>query len=351
MYLDEGKKIIKRYVDEGLLPGAVFAYVTKDDCEKDCYGYKALLPEKEALTMDTLYDLASLSKVIGTAPMIFKLTEEGLISMKMKVSSILEDFPYKDITVEDLMTHTSGIAADDKNYKKCKDPEELWDFVMKEVEWPCKRKEKVVYSCFGFIILGKIIEHYKKDIPSYFEDVIASPLGTSNLFYRPEDHGRMKDCAPTEVTEARGIIQGEVHDGKAHILNGRAGNAGVFSDIDGLIRYTQMILNDGVYNGKKILEKTTIDLLKKPYTEGMNEIRTIGGWFFGDPNQSNGDYISKHSLYHTGFTGTSLYIDFDRGCGIILLANAIHPSRDHKMIEIRNLFHDQVLLKTDEVNG
>ena len=115
MYLDEGKKIIKRYVDEGLLPGAVFAYVTKDDCEKDCYGYKALLPEKEALTMDTLYDLASLSKVIGTAPMIFKLTEEGLISMKMKVSSILEDFPYKDITVEDLMTHTSGIAADDKN--------------------------------------------------------------------------------------------------------------------------------------------------------------------------------------------------------------------------------------------
>ena len=234
MYLDEGKKIIKRYVDEGLLPGAVFAYVTKDDCEKDCYGYKALLPEKEALTMDTLYDLASLSKVIGTAPMIFKLTEEGLISMKMKVSSILEDFPYKDITVEDLMTHTSGIAADDKNYKKCKDPEELWDFVMKEVEWPCKRKEKVIYSCFGFIILGKIIEHYKKDIPSYFEDVIASPLGTSDLFYRPEDHGRMKDCAPTEVTEARGIIQGEVHDGKAHILNGRAGNAGVFSDIDGL---------------------------------------------------------------------------------------------------------------------
>ncbi|MBQ1287435.1 MAG: beta-lactamase family protein [Erysipelotrichaceae bacterium] len=349
MVLDEGKKIIKQYVDEGLLPGAVFACVTKDGCEKDFYGYKALLPEKEVLTLDTVYDLASLSKVVSTAPLILKLIEEGRISIETKVSSVLEDFPFEDITVKDLMSHTSGIAADDKNYKKCKNGEELWDFMMKEVEWPCRRKERVIYSCFGFIILGKIIEHYKKDIPSYFDEVIAGPLGAVNMFYRPEDRGRQKDCAPTEVTEARGIIQGEVHDGKAHILEGRAGNAGVFSDLDGLVRFTQMILNDGVYEGKKILERSSVALLKEPYTEGMNETRTIGGWFYGDRSQSCGSQISERSLYHTGFTGTSLYIDLERGCGIVLLANAIHPSREHKMAEIRRLFHDEVLRKIDEL--
>ncbi|MCR4632542.1 MAG: beta-lactamase family protein [Erysipelotrichaceae bacterium] len=347
MVLDEGKKIIKQYVDESLLPGAVFAYVTKEDCEKDFYGHKALFPEKEVLTLDTVYDLASLSKVVSTAPLIFKLIEEGCISLKTKVSSVLDDFPYEDITVEDLLSHTSGIAADDKNYKKCKNGEELWDFMMKEVEWPCKRKEKVIYSCFGFIILGKIIEQYKKDIPSYFEEVIAGPLGALNMFYCPEDRGRKRDCAPTEVTEARGIIRGEVHDGKAHILKGRAGNAGLFSDIDGLVRFTQMILNDGVYEGKRVLKSSSIALLKKPFTVGMNEVRTIGGWFYGDPNQSCGSRISEDSLYHTGFTGTSLYIDWKRDCGIILLANAVHPSRDHKMVEIRKLFHEKVLETAD----
>lgn len=350
MVLDEGKKIIKRYVDENLLPGAVFAYVTKEDCEKDFYGYKALFPEKEVLTLDTVYDLASLSKVVSTAPLILKLIEEGCISLDTKVCSVLEDLPHEDVTVADLMSHTSGIAADDKNYKRCKSGEELWDFMMKEVEWPCKRKERVIYSCFGFIILGKIIEHYKKDIPSYFEEVIARPLGAVNMFYRPEDHGRQKDCAPTEVTEARGIIRGEVHDGKAHILEGRAGNAGLFSDLDGLIRFTQMILNDGVYEGKRILESSSIALLKEPYTKGMNETRTIGGWFCGDRSQSCGSHISERSLYHTGFTGTSLYIDPERECAIILLANAVHPSRDHQMAEIRKLFHDEVLRKVDEIN-
>ncbi|MDO4378029.1 MAG: serine hydrolase domain-containing protein [Erysipelotrichia bacterium] len=347
MILNRGKEIIKRYVDNNELPGAVFAYVERDYVEKDLYGYKSLLPVKEKLNFDTLYDIASLSKVVATSTMVFKLVEEGLISFKTKVRSILPEYPFEDVIVRDLLTHVSGIAGDDKDYKKCKTEEQLWQFIM-NLPRIYDKGTKCVYSCFGYIILGKIIEHYKGSLEKYLDETLCEPLGTSNIMYCPQKKGRESDCAATEVTEARGIIKGVVHDGKCNIMNGVAGNAGIFADIDSLTRYVQMILNDGVYNGNTVLKKSTVQLLKKVYTPGLNEMRTIGGWLAGDLNQSDGDYVSEHSLYHTGFTGTSIYIDFDRGCGIILLANAVHPSRVHKMIEIRNLFHNQVLIAADE---
>lgn len=347
MFLDNGKKIIKKYVDENQLPGAVFAYVEKDYVEMDLYGYKSLVPFKEELSFDTLYDIASLSKVVATSTMIFKLVEEGLISFKTKVKSILPEYPFADVTVRDLLTHVSGMPADDKAYKKCKTDKELWEFII-SLPRAYDRGTKCEYSCFGYITLGKIIEHFKGSLEKYLEETVCKPLETNNIMYCPKKRNRQNDCAPTEVTEARGVIKGEVHDGKCHIMNGVAGNAGIFADIDALTRFVQMILNYGKYNGKTVLEESTVQLLKKVYTENLNEKRTVGGWYMGDINQSNGDYISEHSLYHTGFTGTSIYIDFDRECGIILLANAVHPSREHKMIEIRNLFHNQVLISIDK---
>lgn len=348
MYLDKGKEIIKRYVDNGQLPGAVFAYVEKDYIEKDLYGYKSLFPNKEKLSFETLYDIASLSKVVATSTMIFKLVEEGLISFKTKVKSVLLEYPFEDVTILDLLTHTSGMFGDDKEYKKCKSKEQLWQFIL-DLPKAYNKGEKCLYSCFGFIALGKIIEHYKGSLEDYLEKTLCEPLETENIMYCPSKRGREVDCAPTEVTDLRGVIKGVVHDGKCNIMNGVSGNAGIFADIDSLIKFVQMILNDGIYNGNVVFEKSSVQLLKKVYTPGLNERRTVGGWFIGDTNQSDGDYISEHSLYHTGFTGTSIYIDFDRECGIILLANAIHPSREHKMVEIRNLFHNQVLLSIDRL--
>lgn len=349
MYLDEGKKIIKRYADNGLLPGAVFAYVEKDSYEKDLYGYKSLVPSKVETSFDTLYDIASLSKVVATATMIFKLVEEGLISFKTKVVSILKEYPYDDVTIRDLLVHTSGMVGDDKRYKQCNSGEQLWSFMMNDLDRKYKRNEKCEYSCFGYITLGKIIEHFKGSLENYLDEVLCKPLKTNNIMYCPKKHNRENDCAPTEITDTRGIIKGIVHDGKCNILDGVAGNAGIFADIDGLIRFTQMMLNDGIYEDNIVLKKSTIDLLKKNYTIGLNEKRTLGSWFIGDNNQSSGDYISELSLYHTGFTGTSIYIDFDRNCAVILLANAVHPKRDNKMVEIRNLFHNQVLMSVDEI--
>ena len=104
-----------------------------------------------------------------------------------------------------------------------------------------------------------------------------------------------------------------------------------------------MMLSDGVLHGETILKKETMELFKTSYTEGLNESRTMGGWYFGDLSTSAGTRVSKHSLYHTGFTGTSIYIDFERKCGIALLTNAIHPKRESPIAAIRKVFHEQLL--------
>ena len=126
-------------------------------------------------------------------------------------------------------------------------------------------------------------------------------------------------------------------------MEGLAGNAGVFADIETVSRFVQMMLNNGRYNNNQILKESTMELFKKSYTEGLNQSRTMGGWFFGDKSTSSGDRVSTCSLYHTGFTGTSIYIDYKRNCGLVLLTNAIHPSRETKMLEIRPRFHNELL--------
>ena len=335
-------ELIRRYVDERQIPGACFSIVTPKEIAYSSYGNKALVPEEEVTSTDTLYDIASLSKVVSTSTMIAKLIEEGRLSFDTKVSSVLADFPHEDITVKDLLVHTSGYPADDRDYKKCKGPKELYDFILR-LPRTYKRGEKVEYSCFNYLLLGRIIDKLCGDMEDYAKEVLFDHLGSEHIMYKPNEKGRTKDCAPTEVTEARGIIQGEVHDGKAHIMGGVAGNAGVFADIEALSRFAQMMLSDGVLHGETILKKETMELFKTSYTEGLNESRTMGGWYFGDLSTSAGTRVSKHSLYHTGFAGTSIYIDFERKCGIVLLTNAIHPKRESPIAAIRKVFHEQLL--------
>ena len=347
LYINEGKKILERFVESGELCGASFAFVTKDEYECDYVGYRSLLPEKIPNSIDTLYDLASLSKVVSTTVLALKLVEDGYISLHTKVSSVLPDFPHGNITVFHLLTHTSGLPADDKDYKSCKDSEDLYRFI-KQLKLNHEPGTFVEYSCFGYIVLGRIIEHFKGDLDRCAQEEIFRPLGMFNTMYNPKEKGREDDCAPTEATTQRGTIKGEVHDGKACIMGGVAGNAGVFSDIKDVCRFVAMILNDGEFLGRRILKRSTLDLLGRSFTEGLNSNRTLG-WLFADKVTNAGDYTTDVSLFHTGFTGSAIYIDFIRGCGVILLDNAVHPTRNNpKKEEIRNLFFNQVLLRFDE---
>ena len=341
-------ELIRRSADNKEIPGACFSIVTPKEIAYSFYGKKALVPKEEELSGDVLYDIASLSKVVSTSTLIAKLIEEGTLSFDMKVCDLLPSFRYDDVTLLDLIVHTSGYPADDKDYKKCRDRQELFNFII-DLPRTYKRGERVEYSCFNYIILGRIIEKVKGDMEAYAKEVLFDAIGNEHIMYQPTLKGRAQDCAPTEVTDIRGVIQGEVHDGKAYIMGGVSGNAGVFADIEGASKFVQMMLNDGVLYGKQILSRKTMELFRQSYTEGLNESRTMGGWCFADKTTSAGTQVSDCCLYHTGFAGTSIYIDFERNCGIILLTNAIHPKRETKIAAIRKSFHENILDDIDRM--
>jgi len=331
--------ILQEYVDAGKLPGGTFGYITLDNEEYGYCGYSQLVPNKIETSLDTLYDMASCSKVVATTTMILKLIEDNIIGIDDFVYKHLPEFPYSNITIKQLLTHTSGLPGDDKRYKECRNKDEFIKF-MYSLSLNNEPGKVVEYSDFGYITLGLIIEKYKGSIEDYANEVIFKPLGMNNTMYNPYLKGKKNNCAAAELTDARGLIQGEVHDGKAHILNGLSGNAGLFSCVQDLGKFVRMMLNDGY----PILKKETVDSLKHSYTEGLNLPRTIG-WMFADKNTSCGDQISDVSLYHTGFSGTSIYIDYVNKIGIILLINRVHPSRNDttSILEARKAIHNKIL--------
>ena len=333
------EKILKKYVDEGKLPGGTFGVVTLDSEEYGHYGYSQIAPEKKPNNIDTLYDMASCTKVVATTTMILKLIEDGIIALNDSVCKHLPQFPYENITIKHLLTHTSGLPGDDKRYKECKGKDELVKF-MYSLSLNNEPGKVVEYSDFGYITLGLIIEKYKGNLEDYANELIFKPLGMNNSMYNPYKKNRKEDCACAELTEARGLIQGIVHDGKAYCLDGLSGNAGLFSCVKDLGKFCKMMLNDG----SPILKKETIELLKHCETKGLNLSRTLG-WMFADKTTSCGDQISDVSLYHTGFSGTSIYIDFVNRLAIILLVNRVHPSRSdsESILKFRKEVHNTLL--------
>lgn len=345
--IEEAKTYLSEVIAKEEIPGCACAVVTKDEALSFALGHASLVPHKTALTKDMLYDLASVTKVVSTTTLTLKCIEKGYFSLKTKVAELLKDFPHKEVTIEHILTHTSGILFDDKRYKACFGKAEMKDFIWAK-DLSFKPGEKVEYSDFGYCVLGFVIEEVAGPLDKLAKEWIFEPLGMHDTYYQPSKYVDVARIVPTEITSDRGLVHGDVHDGKAFRLEGLSGNAGVFSNVDDLSKFVQMILNEGSLNGQRVLSKSTIKNFKKCYTEGLNMRRTLG-WFTNDPSVSMGDYYSNMCLFHTGFSGTSIYIDFERECGIILLTNRVHPSRDNANIaHIRNIVHNLLLKNYDD---
>lgn len=322
------KKFIEECVEGGAFPGAAFGIVTKEASMFDAAGYSQLVPEKENADIDTIYDLASLSKVVSTTTIILMLIEQGKITLHTKVSDILGSFKYKDVTIWNLLTHTSGLPSDIQDYKKfCKTKEDLINRAL-SADLVYETGKKVMYSDIGYILLGLIIEKTAGRLDEFFKTNIAEPLDMKDSFYNPQDSVRIR-CAATEINETRGCIRGTVHDGKAYISGGVSGHAGLFSTVEDLGKFCRMILNDGLSCKKRILSRNSIMLMRECHTAGLNERRGLG-WQVKDSSNSMGDLASECSIYHTGFAGTSILIDFKNEMAFILLTNRIHPTRENK---------------------
>lgn len=324
--------LIEKAINEGTMPGANYCLITNGKKYINSLGKKALFPKEEENNLETIYDMASLSKVVVTTTAVMMLLEQGKLRLNDIVKKYVPNFRFSQITIWDLMTHTAGLPADV--------PGPLYDNeadLMKHLLNPdltYSKNTKIVYSDIGYMLLGFVVEAVSgMGLDKFAGENIFKPLEMTNSCYNPKDYNR---CAPTEKYGER-IVRGYVHDEKAYALNGVAGHAGLFSTIADVSNFMEMILNDGVYNGKRVLTKKTIDLLYTPQVEqytgiNKNPLRRGLGWIIQGVNSVAGDYASPNTIMHTGFTGTHIFIDRDNKIAFCLLSNRVHPTRENNLL-------------------
>jgi CubicO group peptidase (beta-lactamase class C family) len=298
-----------------------------------------------AVKTDTVYDLASLTKVIVTTTMAMAMVDEGRLDLARPVSAFIPGFRggSKDkVTVEQLLTHSSGIDWWAPLYKEISGQDA---YVKRIAAMDLKNEpgQKAVYSDLGLILLGEILERVAgESLETFGRTRIFEPLGMKDTLFRP-GKPLLPRIAPTEVVAERGgLVHGLVHDENAMALGGVSAHAGLFGTAPDLARFAQMMLNGGVYEHQRIVSRATVERF-------TGEIRVPGssrayGWEKPTGDNSAGARLSPAAFGHTGFTGTSIWIDPGQKLFVILLTNRVHPTRENNQIrQVRKDVHDAVV--------
>lgn len=304
---------IKELVETKKIPGASYAFVSKETTSQYVYGKKQIIPYEEFLEEGTLYDMASLTKVICTTTIILQLVEKGKIEIDQPLNKYLPDFKDPRVTIRELLTHTSDINPYIPNRDKL-NQKELKQALL-ALTSGSNRGEAVVYTDTGTILLGFLIESfYQKPVQQVFKEEILNSLHMNDSDFSFEDTTLI---APTEVTKTRGLIKGTVHDPKAFVLGKHCGSAGLFSTVNDTLKFVYMVLNKGMYDEKRLLEEETVLNLLLSYTQKNSKPRSLGWDLIS--------YQGRHILYHTGYTGTFIIIDILAEEAFVFLSNRVHP--------------------------
>ncbi len=340
-------------ISDGAFPGGVLAVGYRDELTIRAFGKQTYDSSAPTVRPDTLYDIASLSKSLVTTTLIAHLTEVtggGRVDLDAPIERYLPewasganpDWRHK-VTVRHLLTHTSGLPAHVDYYKKCKTEAEVVAKIMAEPLLAAPG-EKEVYSDLGYILLGAIIERVTgRTLEALAQEQIFAPLGMKDTMYNPPK-SLLARIAPTEKdTEYRKrLVHGVVHDENAFAMGGVAGHAGVFSTAGNLAAFCQMLLNGGLYAHHRFLGRSTI--AEFTASQALSGGTRTFGWAVPTEGSSSGHYFSKSSFGHTGFTGTSIWIDPEKELFVILLTNRVYPTREnHKIQQVRPALHDAVL--------
>lgn len=341
--------LMDRIIDDAIqkkeLPGAVVLVGHRGRIVwRKAYGSRAVEPQREAMTADTIFDLASLTKIVATATSIMILIERGEVRLSDPVTKFIPEMKgdrRDSITIEQLLTHTSGFAPDF-------DLKERWsgyDEAMKRLYREPLRTPvgaRFVYSDINYIALAQVVHRVSGIMLDEFaRRNIFAPLGMRDTGFRP-DTKFVSRIAPTEKRrsqmnylgdsgadagrEGEQWLRGQVHDPTSFRMGGVAGHAGLFSTADDLSIYGQMILNGGIYNGRRILSPLTVATMTQPRAVSESGAARGLGWDIATSFSSNkGDLFPLGSFGHTGFTGTSLWIDPATETFVVFLSNRVHP--------------------------
>ena len=343
-FLDE---IIGAAVVRKDFPGAVLLVARKGKAVfRRAYGESQRVPEPRPMAVDMIFDLASVTKPVATATSIMILVEQGKVRLWDLVTEYVPEFlPYfheKGMAGEEarlwhLLTHTSGLPpyTDAKEAaKKLGDPCSTADLARLIADIPKESPvgRKFVYSCLNYITLAHIVQKVTgKTIAEFAEELIFKPLGMKRTFYRPPE-SLLGHCVPTEVVDGtpwRGIV----HDPLARLQGGISGNAGLFSTADDLAVFAQMLLDKGEWKGVRILSPLSVERMTEVYPKVGDSGRGLG-WDLD--STVRGDLFGPDSYGHSGYTGTSIWIDPDTQTTVVLLTNRVHPDDKGDIIALRS---------------
>ena len=332
---------------EGEIPGAVAAIVHNGILiGPRAFGWAVRDPVRIPMTPRTIFDMASLTKVVATLPSVLIACERGLFRLDDPVSRFIPEFASgnkEGITLRHLLTHTSGLPAHVKFWEMGLKKEEILPFISSLEVPPGAPGQKVVYSDLGFILLGEVLRRVTGlRLDEFASREVFAPLGMAETcFLPPEDKKHL--IAATEFRPDLGKwMWGEVHDENAFALGGIAGHAGLFSTAEDIARYALMWLGQGEWGGRRVMSKAAVAAATSEQTSA-GERRGLGWLLRSQSFSSGGDFFSVRSFGHTGFTGTSLWCDPETGTAAILLTNRVHAGRQgNAVIRLRPIFANAV---------
>jgi CubicO group peptidase (beta-lactamase class C family) len=367
--LDSLDVIIRDHLARGAAPGASIAIGRHGRLVKlQGYGLLDARLQFGSVNDSTLYDLASLTKVIGTTTAVMLLVDAGMIDLDAPVYQYIPEWegnPTRDaVTVRNLLLHNSGLAAGGNLYRTARGPASYRSAIARsDLVYP--PGTRTVYSDYGAILLGAIVEQVSgQTLDAFLHDRLFAPLGMTDTGFNPLQWASgttlavgaadtrpealppssplLKRIAPTEwdSTFRARQMQGIVHDENAYAMGGVAGHAGLFSSARDLAIFAQLMLNRGTYGGRRFIEEATV----RQFTQRASALSSRAlGWDTPTANSSNGQFFTASSFGHTGFTGTSLWIDPERDVYVVLLTNRVNPTRSNqKHLPLRIDVADQV---------
>jgi CubicO group peptidase (beta-lactamase class C family) len=330
--------LVQAAIDEKKLPGAVILLGRGDRVLfQQAIGHRALEPAPEPMTLDTIFDLASLTKVVATTTSMMILVEQGKIRMSDRVSAYIpgfERYGKENITVRHLMTHVSGLRPDVDLADMWSGSDTAINLAIEEVPASLPG-ERFVYSDINYFLLGDIVRRVSgMPLDRFAETQIFAPLGMKDTSFTPPESLRPR-IAPTERCTPLGwpcegpnmsMLRGIVHDPTARRMAGVAGHAGLFSTAADLSTFCRMLLGGGAFQGARILAPLTVAKMTTAVSPAADRNVRGLGWDMDSSYSSNrGELLPLGSFGHTGFTGTSLWIDPATGMFVVFLSNRVHP--------------------------
>ena len=346
--------VIRQSIANGKYPGAVVLVGHRGKIiYRGVFGHRRIVPDKAPMQFNTIFDIASLTKVVATTPAIMQLLEQGKIDLDEKVSAYWPAFAMNGknkITVRELLTHTSGLPPEISIHSK-QTKKNVLDKISK-LKLQYQPGEKFLYSDVNFMVLAYLIEKISHEsLDQYTANHIFKPLQMRHTQFTPKNIWR-DDIAPTEIINKQ-LRWGVVHDPLAHSLKGVSGHAGLFSNANDLGIFAQSLLQGGYYQGKHFLGPLSIVKMTSPQTpKHISDMRGLG-WDIDSRYSNRGVLFPLHSFGHTGWTGTSLWIDPVTQTWIVILTSRAHPkpAKNNQLVKDRRIIANIVSASIIDVSG